>query len=289
MHPPWLRARSSPILYAAEEVYIYRITTYNYRLSMMLYLDLALAILPGIVICYLIYQSDRYEKEPRSMLILAFTLGVLTTIPAVYIERIGGKLGFSPHSQELWSVAMAAFVVVGLTEELMKFLVVRYLMRLPTFNEPIDGIVYAVMVSMGFATLENILYVVTHGTEVALTRMFTAVPAHAVFGIVMGFWVGLAKFADTKGFVRFLMLGLLGATLLHGAYDFFLFQNNYPALGRFALAIFLLGILAAQVFVNTHQFNSPFRPVTDEEIEAYHFSGDDDEFTRPPSDVPPIP
>lgn len=255
---------------------------------MMLYIDLALAILPGIVICYVIYKSDRYDKEPRSMLTLAFTLGVLTTIPAVYLERLGSILGFSAHSPVLWNVATMAFVVVGLTEELMKFLVVRYLMRLPTFNEPIDGIVYSVMVSMGFATLENILYVATHGTEVALMRMFTAVPAHAVFGIVMGFWIGLAKFADTKGFMRFLLLGLLSATLLHGAYDFFLFQDNYPALGRLSLGVFLLGIFAARIFVDTHQFNSPFRPVTDEEIEAYYFSDDNDGEIKPPSDVPPI-
>jgi RsiW-degrading membrane proteinase PrsW (M82 family) len=66
------------------------------------------------------------------------------------------------------------------------------------FNEPFDGIVYAVIVSMGFATIENIIYVFQYGFATGILRLFTAVPAHAAFGILMGYFLGKAKFTHGK-------------------------------------------------------------------------------------------
>jgi RsiW-degrading membrane proteinase PrsW (M82 family) len=83
---------------------------------------------------------------------------------------------------------------VALSEELSKFLVVRYFCYpQKRFDEPLDGIVYSVMVSMGFATIENVNYVFTHGYSTAFVRMFLSVPAHATFGVVMGYFIGKAK------------------------------------------------------------------------------------------------
>ena len=62
------------------------------------------------------------------------------------------------------------------------------------FNEKFDGIVYAVYIALGFAGIENIVYAFTGGVGVGLVRALTAVAAHALFGVVMGFYFGLAGF-----------------------------------------------------------------------------------------------
>ena len=135
-----------------------------------------------------------------------------------------GKTDILPllDQNHLLDVFIKAFFVVGLVEEFSKYVVVRYIaQRNKEFDEPFDGIVYAVMVSMGFATLENILYVYSYGYETGVLRAFTAVPAHATFAVLMGYFMGKAKFSN-RTYV-FNLTGLLAATLFHGAYDFFLF------------------------------------------------------------------
>jgi RsiW-degrading membrane proteinase PrsW (M82 family) len=119
---------------------------------------------------------------------------------------------------------------VALSEELSKFLVVRYFCYpQKRFDEPLDGIVYSVMVSMGFATIENMNYVFTHGYGTAFVRMFLSVPAHATFGVVMGFFIGKAKFDSAHSF-KHLLTGLLIAVLFHGTFDFFIFLQANEAI-----------------------------------------------------------
>jgi Predicted membrane protein len=109
---------------------------------------------------------------------------------------------------------------VALAEEFSKYIIVKYYAQPKgAFNEPYDGIMYAVMVSMGFACTENIMYVLRGGTEVAILRAFTAVPAHATFAILMGYYMGKAKFSKQPKLLN--LTGLALATLFHGAYDFF--------------------------------------------------------------------
>ena len=118
--------------------------------------------------------------------------------------------------------------MVALTEELGKFIILRfYAYPKKSFDEPLDGIVYGVMIGMGFATLENILYVQKFGIQTGFLRMFLSVPAHAGFGVLMGYHAGKAKF-DKLNKNRLLLLGLLWAVLFHGIYDFFLFLQGNP-------------------------------------------------------------
>jgi protease PrsW len=114
------------------------------------------------------------------------------------------------------------------------------------------------MVSMGFATIENILYVAQGGIGVAILRIFTAVPAHATFGVLMGYFVGLAKF---KGMQTgpYLLLGLITAILFHGAYDFGLFTGNGYFIIFGALASLVVGIILSLKAIRIHQEGSPFR------------------------------
>ena len=117
---------------------------------------IALAIAPGLAICIYIFTRDIYNREPAGNLVLSFLLGVLSIIPAFFIETFLDKQVADSAS----GIFFKSFFIIALTEEACKFLALRYYAyRRRSFDEPFDGIVYSVMVSMGFATLENILYV----------------------------------------------------------------------------------------------------------------------------------
>ena len=224
---------------------------------------LLIAIAPGLALAIFIYFKDKFEKEPLHLLLISFALGALSTIPAFLMEKAGIMLGFGQSSNMLMT-ALFAFVVIGGSEEFCKYLMVRhYAFPKKDFNEPFDGIVYAVMVSLGFATLENIVYVLSQPSfaesmQVGLLRMFTAVPAHAAFAIVMGYNIGKAKFDPAKK-EQWMKRGLFSAIVLHGAYDFFLLQNNVPGLGFLAIVVLIIGIRIARKSIKEHQDASPFK------------------------------
>lgn len=195
---------------------------------------IAVAAAPGIAICIYIFYKDIYNREPKLNLLVSFILGALSIVPAIWLENYFSR-GLLDGS--VVSVAIFAFLVVGLSEEFVKFAALRlYSYNQKSFDEPLDGIVYSLMVGMGFATIENIMYAIKYeavagaGMEVAVKRMFLSVPAHATFAVVMGYYVGKAKFNPNRSFILMLK-GLLGATFFHGAYDFFLFLHDYSLVG----------------------------------------------------------
>lgn len=220
---------------------------------------LALAVAPCIAIFVYIYIKDEYEKEPLWLLALSFFGGMLSVIPAVFLEKFGQSFGFDSDGN-VWSIAVFAFLVVAFSEEFSKYLFLRFIpYRSREFNEPYDGIMYGVMVSMGFATIENIMYVFEYGAGTGVMRMFTAVPAHAVFGIIMGYFVGKAKFADQNSFFLHLF-GIVMAVVFHGAYDFSLMQNEFPGLKLFGALISLaVAIKLSSKAMVSHKSDSPFK------------------------------
>ncbi len=225
----------------------------------------ALAILPSFAIIYWIYRQDKYEKEPINLLFKAFVAGCASTIPAMLLQL---QFRDWENADSLWDTAIFAFAIVGLTEELSKFILLRFFIY-PSdeFNEPMDGIVYAVMVSMGFATVENLIYVLdTDGSSIgtAIGRAFTAVPAHAAFAVLMGSYIGLAKFVPEKR-NTYMFTGLLLAVFFHGLYDFFLFQQVYHGLGALAIGALVWGISASRQLIRFGQEMSPFHPRFDKE------------------------
>jgi RsiW-degrading membrane proteinase PrsW (M82 family) len=191
---------------------------------------LGLAIAPGLAICIYIFLKDIYNKEPKRLLLASFFLGIVSIIPPYFIETSTLKF----FNTGISSLATLAFCVVALSEELSKFLVVRYFCYpQKRFDEPLDGIVYSVMVSMGFATIENIGYVFTHGYSIAFVRMFVSVPAHATFGVVMGYFIGKSKIDSANSF-KYLLTGLLVAVLFHGTFDFFIFLQANEVINEYA-------------------------------------------------------
>ncbi|MBK5269894.1 MAG: PrsW family intramembrane metalloprotease [Bacteroidia bacterium] len=203
---------------------------------------IALAIAPGIAICLYIFYRDIYNREPKLNLIVSFILGCVAIVPAVFFEQ---KFGYTLNGT-VGGTAIFAYAVVGFSEEFSKFLGLRlYSYNQKSFDEPLDGIVYAVMVSMGFATLENVLYVMQYaklgqGYQIAFQRMFLSVPAHATFAVIMGYYVGKAKFNSKNSFALMLM-GLVGAIFFHGTFDFFLFVKDTPNVSQQAADGLLAG------------------------------------------------
>jgi len=217
---------------------------------------IALAIAPGLAIGIYIYWKDKWEKEPLHWLLFAFILGVLSVIPTLLLSVLAHFLGSKPQSENLWISFLSCVVGIGMVEEFCKFIFVRwFIFPKRVFNEPFDGITYCVMSAMGFATLENIMYVTEHGIATGIMRAFLSVPAHATWGILLGYALGIKKMNPA---VPLLIPALFLASLLHGLFDFFLFQGwgmltLLGAFGTFAISIYL-SIKA----IRLHQAASPF-------------------------------
>ena len=220
---------------------------------------LLLALAPIVVILIYIYVKDKYEKEPIGVLVKNFFLGAVVSIIITVVLGFAANIIFPITDEKSISQQFVkAFFVVAVVEEFSKYIIVKYYaQKKADFNEPFDGIVYAVVVSMGFAALENVLYVSQYGVTTGLTRAFTAVPAHATFGILMGYFMGKAKFSNNR--VKFNLLGLLIATLFHGAYDFFLFINFIPGIAIGAFVSLIIGIVLSQKAIKKHQRISHFK------------------------------
>ena len=219
---------------------------------------LTLAILPGILISIGIFWVDKYEREAVVPLVVCFVLGALATWPAVQVEIITfQQLG--PHRHEPWATFLLAFAAISCNEELWKGIVLM-IAAFPYrfFNEPLDGVVYAVLVAMGFATMENILYAYRFGFDTIIVRAFTAVPAHLVFAVVIGYFAGLAKFNPSR---RSLLLaqGFGLAVLLHGAYDVLIIQRWSDWLLVLATLSLYLSLFFCSRLIQIHLQNSPFR------------------------------
>jgi RsiW-degrading membrane proteinase PrsW (M82 family) len=182
----------------------------------LLYISLA----PVVIIALYVYIRDKYEKEPILSLLKALLTGVFIVLPIVLIENFTGQ--FSSKFPGLLNPLFDGFCVASLTEEGLKFLAfMLFFWKSRNFNERFDGIVYAVFIALGFAAIENIFYVYKGGYEIGLLRAITAVPAHALFGTVMGYHLGNAKFYPGKRQVQ-LFLAFLMPFTWHGLYDFLL-------------------------------------------------------------------
>ncbi|MBT3385067.1 MAG: PrsW family intramembrane metalloprotease [Prolixibacteraceae bacterium] len=197
-----------------------------------------LSLAPVIIIAGYVYFRDKYEREPIRLLIFALLAGALTVIPILFLEQFLDK--FTELFPGLSAAAWKAFVVAGFSEELFKYIALYLLIwKSREFNEKFDGIVYAVFVSLGFAAVENVMYVMGNGLSTGIMRAITAVPAHAVFGITMGFYFGLAKFYE-KERNQLKIKALLYPILLHGIYDFILFTGiEWLTIVFFAFVVFL--------------------------------------------------
>ena len=187
----------------------------------------AAALLPPALLLFIIYRMDRLDREPLSLLLSLFFRGVVAMVPILVLELLADQfIDFFPWSY-LAYLFLAYFVVPGFIEEGIKYRVlIRRCWREPNFNYRFDAIVYAVFVSLGFAAVENVMYVLTNGFATAVARAIFSIPGHAMFGIVMGAGVGQAKWLENLGQRQVALAtrkhAFFLAAVLHGLYDFLL-------------------------------------------------------------------
>jgi RsiW-degrading membrane proteinase PrsW (M82 family) len=219
---------------------------------------LLLALSPAVAIMLYIYLKDIHEPEPIGQLAISFFYGVLSMLLATGITYLIYKnIHFDKESFS--DMAIKAFIIVAVVEEGAKFLFIRgILYPNKNFNEPFDGIIYSVMVGMGFALAESVIYVLNGDGGTAIVRMFTAVPAHALFAVLMGFFLGEAKL-EHKHTGLFSLAGLIAATVAHGIYDYFIFLSFVPGLWIGAVLSLIIGYFVSHKAMKIHQDASPFK------------------------------
>lgn len=204
-----------------------------------------LALAPPIGFLIYILRFDRIEPEPRGFVARMLFLGVLSVVPAALIEGIFLENPLFA-GEGLVQAALQSFLVIAPVEEAMKLLVVLlFAWRSRNFNEPNDGIVYTGAVSIGFAMAENVLYVLQHGFGVGVARALTAIPGHTFTGVLMGRYIGMARFAPTRSrCVGNVVAGLFLAWFLHGLYNTFVLSGTAWALMVVPMVVlyFVLGV-----------------------------------------------
>ena len=222
---------------------------------MLMLLSAALA--PVVAIIAFIYWKDTHDKEPVGLLIKAFFMGIGAVVVTLIVSIIIGQF-FVYRPDVVLDMFIHAFFGVSMVEELSKFIFIAgILYRSKHFDEPYDGIMYSIMVGMGFAGLENVLYVMNGGMGTAIMRAMTAVPAHATFAVVMGYFMGLQKFKPNPKH-PYMFYGLIGAILLHGFYDFFLFISFIPGVWLGAVFSLITGLILTFRAIRLHRAVKPF-------------------------------
>ena len=203
------------------------------------------ALLPIVILVYYIYHKDKKSPEPTGQLVKAFLFGILS-IPLSFCLSIPfGIIGLYPiEATSILGSVSTAFFGAAIPEEIAKFFMLWLLLRKNRyFDEKMDGIVYAVCVSLGFAALENIMYLFSNAESylsVGIARAIFAVPGHFCFGILMGYYYSLAKFYPMTPKKNKALI-LAAPIIVHGLYDSILFIINVtPAISGILMIVFLV-------------------------------------------------
>ena len=210
-------------------------------------LMLIAAIAPAVVLGYYIYKKDKLKQEPPKELLKAFGLGVLSTVVSLLISSPLGSLGFySNEPCTFWEGVSTAFFGAAIPEEIAKFMMFWLIVRKNRwFDEKMDGVVYASCVALGFAALENILYLASNFDQwvsVGITRALLSVPGHFFFGILMGYYYSLVRFSVSPSMKNKCMV-LLAPILAHGIFNSLLFTMDIvPSLSLVLMVMFLYGV-----------------------------------------------
>lgn len=206
----------------------------------------SISITPGIFLIYRYYSKDIYKKEPWVVIWKSFFWGAATVLPAGLIET-SIEL---PNKDTIIGMIIENFFVIALTEEICKYIVIRfYSYKSVHFDEVMDGIVYGVAVSSGFATFENIFYVMQNGLAVGMLRAFLSVPSHIFEGAILGYWLAKSRFQQTSPFFA-LVFSLLIVVIGHGFFDFVLTYNKSEFFYLSIILVILLGWLVTRYIKN---------------------------------------
>ncbi len=216
---------------------------------------LAAALLPAIYLMRKVYGMDRVEKESGSLIGKLIFMGVLSAIASIVLETVGDNILSAVKFHTFTTAAMAEALMVALVEEGTKyFFTHKATWKNREFNFRFDAIVYCATVSLGFAALENVLYVFEYGLSVALMRAILSIPAHLCFAVYMGVFYGRAKMAYAQGNDSACrsnkILAYVVPVLLHGFYDGALMVDMDAAMIVFVIFVVALFISVNQILKN---------------------------------------
>jgi protease PrsW len=229
---------------------------------------------------WVLRRYDRLEPEPLKVLLWVGVLGgVLSVIPSIVFNNLAdhllGLTGFVSDLSRKVSLPLALIsaIFIGINEETWKFLATLGLVRrLPTFDEPLDGMIYAMTVALGFAAIENLEYTVRFGPEVLVTRSVLSIPVHLACAAIWGYGLARARFISKhKRYFATVLPYLLAAASVHAAFDFFVFLRTWTVLLVFPLLLFIVWYanqkllylsdqslsLTGPICLHCHQVNAP--------------------------------
>lgn len=202
------------------------------------------ALLPVAILLFYIGRKDKLSPEPAGQLVKAFLLGVTSVFLSLFLSVPCGELGLYPEEcVTVFDAILTSFFAAAIPEEAAKLFVLWLLLRRNTyFDERMDGIVYAVSISLGFAALENIFYLFSEPESylsTGISRALFSIPGHFGFGVLMGYYYSLAKFDPIKQ-KKNAILTMVAPVLAHGIYDSILFTIEVsPALSGILTILFL--------------------------------------------------
>lgn len=212
---------------------------------------LILSIAPVVFFGYQIYKRDA-DKEPTSILVKLFLCGIgstfLTLIITAILCTIIPFFGYDATTLNVIELIPYIFVGVALIEEFSKWIFVYKLeYNDREFNHLYDGIVYAAFVALGFACFENILYVFQFGIQTAIVRALLAIPGHLCDGIMMGYYLSMAKLSlinkNPSLSKKNIAFSLLVPTMAHGLYDYLIYASDVSGYDFLMIAFLAFVIL----------------------------------------------
>lgn len=200
---------------------------------------LSAAIAPSLALLSYFYLRNEMETEPRKTLLQAFLYGAIITFPIMFIQYV------MQEEHAITNEILSSVVIASALEEFFKwFIIFSVILKHVEFDDPYDGILYGAAVSLGFATVENVLYLLSFGIDQAVVRAILPVSSHALFGVVMGYYFGKGKFSLTENSKEFYALALFGPLVLHLCYNsIFLLEANFVyAMVPFMLFLWWFGL-----------------------------------------------
>lgn len=212
-----------------------------------------IALTPGLFWVWFYRRKDKKNPEPLKLIIKVFIWGMLITIPAIGIELAIDYFFPYSKSSSLLIITISSLFIVAPIEEVLKFFVVKEkIYNHKAFDEPLDGVIYAVVAALGFASLENILVIFSDGHNAILLRFATATLMHAITSGIVGYYMGLLKFGkEQQKYSRkkkkyFIIQGLVIASLLHGLYNIVASTNTYLTIFLIASIIIIMYIMLSR-------------------------------------------
>ena len=236
---------------------------------MIILIVILAALAPALGLLYFIYNKDVLQKEPTREILKAFLYGAVSVAFSLLISLPLMGIGLVPGEPvTVWDNIRLAIFGAGIPEELAKFFLLwLFLKKCPYFDEYVDGIVYAACVGLGFAAVENVMYLIQNfqaWAYVGAMRALFSVPGHFFFAVVMGYYVSKAAFDDPSQRTRNIFLAIALPMLLHSAFDALLMVSTVSAAATGLIALFA-GLYILMAKTSRKLFNKHL--ATDQEIQ----------------------